>query len=190
MVGPDCVLIRKTKIVIIRQIGQTNRDRSLINTQHHVFQQQRTPVRMILLDNYVQLDYLSSNDKLKNYDKDQDWVLDSFQYHHSVSMYPSMYPNKLKKHCDDKNEKSYKSRSIDSFQFLYGNCFSEQNSATKLILLNTIKLLQEKPCFKISQRKNLQFSKLYVIFGAILQLSKFPTVSQNQARLTGIGYKE
>ena len=28
------------------------------------------PVKVILLDNYVQLDYLGSNDKLKNYDKD------------------------------------------------------------------------------------------------------------------------
>ena len=28
------------------------------------------PVKIILLDNYVQLDYLGSNDILKNYDKD------------------------------------------------------------------------------------------------------------------------
>ena len=28
------------------------------------------PVKVILLDNYVQLDYLGSNDILKNYDKD------------------------------------------------------------------------------------------------------------------------
>ena len=28
------------------------------------------PVKEILLDNYVQLDYLGSNDILKNYDKD------------------------------------------------------------------------------------------------------------------------
>ena len=28
------------------------------------------PIKVILLDNYVQLEYLSSNDMLKNYDKD------------------------------------------------------------------------------------------------------------------------
>ena len=28
------------------------------------------PVKVTLLDNYVPLDYLGSNDKLKNYDKD------------------------------------------------------------------------------------------------------------------------
>ena len=28
------------------------------------------PVKVILLDNYVKLDYLGSNDILKNYDKD------------------------------------------------------------------------------------------------------------------------
>ena len=28
------------------------------------------PVKVTLLDNYVQLDYLGSNNKLKNYDKD------------------------------------------------------------------------------------------------------------------------
>ena len=28
------------------------------------------PIKVTLLDNYVQLDYLGSNDKLKNYDKD------------------------------------------------------------------------------------------------------------------------
>ena len=28
------------------------------------------PVKVTLLDNYVQLDYLGSYDKLKNYDKD------------------------------------------------------------------------------------------------------------------------
>ena len=27
------------------------------------------PIKVILLDNYVQLDYLGSNDILKNYDK-------------------------------------------------------------------------------------------------------------------------
>ena len=27
------------------------------------------PIKVTLLDNYVQLDYLGSNDKLKNYDK-------------------------------------------------------------------------------------------------------------------------
>ena len=28
------------------------------------------PIKVTLLDNYVQLDYLGSNEKLKNYDKD------------------------------------------------------------------------------------------------------------------------
>ena len=52
------------------------------------------PVKVILLDNYVQWDYLGSNGILK-----------------------SMYPYKLDKHYDDKNQKSYQNRPIDSFYF-------------------------------------------------------------------------
>ena len=43
---------------------------------------------------------------------------------------------------------------------------------------------------RLSLRKNLQVSKLYIIFGAILQSLKDPTVPQYWAKLTGIGYKE
>ena len=44
--------------------------------------------------------------------------------------------------------------------------------------------------FQLSLRKNLQFSKLYIIFGTILRLLKAPTVPRYWTKLTGIGYKE
>ena len=47
-----------------------------------------------------------------------------------------------------------------------------------------------KIMFGLSLRKNLQVSKLYIIFGAILRLSKGPTVPRYCAKLTSIGYKE
>ena len=44
--------------------------------------------------------------------------------------------------------------------------------------------------FRLSLWKNLQVSKLYIIFGAIIRLLKDPTVLRCWAKLTGIGYKE
>ena len=44
--------------------------------------------------------------------------------------------------------------------------------------------------FRLRLRKNLQVSKLYIIFGAILQLLKDPTVPRYWAKLTGIGYEK
>ena len=38
--------------------------------------------------------------------------------------------------------------------------------------------------------ENMQFSKLYAIFGAILRLLKVSTAPLFWAKLTGIGYKE
>ena len=38
--------------------------------------------------------------------------------------------------------------------------------------------------------KNLQGSKLYSIFGAVLRLLEVPTVPRYWAKLTGVGYKE
>ena len=44
--------------------------------------------------------------------------------------------------------------------------------------------------FQLRLRKNLQVGKLYIIFGAILRLSKDPIVPRYWAELTGIGNKE
>ena len=52
------------------------------------------------------------------------------------------------------------------------------------------RIITRKIMFWLSLLKNLQVSKLYIIFGAILRLLKVPTVPQYWAKLTGIGYKE
>ena len=52
------------------------------------------------------------------------------------------------------------------------------------------RVITRKIMFQLSLRKNLQVSKLYFIFGAILRLLKVPTVPRYWAKLTGIGYKE
>ena len=44
--------------------------------------------------------------------------------------------------------------------------------------------------FQLSLWKNLQVSKLYIIYGAILWLLEAPTVPQFKAQLTSISYKE
>ena len=51
-----------------------------------------------------------------------------------------MYSYKLDKNYDDKDQKGYKNRIITSFHF----CLREQNHEAKLMLLNTIVLLEEK----------------------------------------------
>ena len=44
--------------------------------------------------------------------------------------------------------------------------------------------------FRLNLRKNLQVSKLYIIFGAMLRLLKVLTVPRYWAKLSGIGSKE
>ena len=46
------------------------------------------------------------------------------------------------------------------------------------------KVITRKIMFRLSLRKNLQVSKLYIIFGAILRLLKAPTVPSYWAKLT------
>ena len=52
------------------------------------------------------------------------------------------------------------------------------------------RVITRKIMFRLSLRKNLQVSKLYIIFGAILRLLKDPTVPRYWAKLTGIVHKE
>ena len=46
------------------------------------------------------------------------------------------------------------------------------------------KVITRKIMFRLSLRKNLQVSKLYIIFGATLRLLKAPTVPSYWAKLT------
>ena len=52
------------------------------------------------------------------------------------------------------------------------------------------KVITRKIMFRLSLQKNLQVSKVYIIFSAILRLLKVPTVPQYWTKLTGIGYKD
>ena len=60
----------------------------------------------------------------------------------------------------------------------------------KINVIEHNRVITRKVMFRLSSRKNLQVSKLYVIFGAILRLLKDPTVPRYWAKLTGIGYKK
>ena len=60
----------------------------------------------------------------------------------------------------------------------------------KINVIEHNRVITRKIMFRLSLRKNLQVSKLYIIFGAILRLLKDPTVPRYWAKLTGIGYKE
>ena len=60
----------------------------------------------------------------------------------------------------------------------------------KINIIEQNRVITRKVMFRLSLRKNLQFNKLYNIFGAILQLLKDPTVPRYWAKLTGIGYKK
>ena len=60
----------------------------------------------------------------------------------------------------------------------------------KIDVIERNRVITRKIKLRLILRKNLQVSKLYIIFGAILQLLKDPTVPQYWARLSGIGYKE
>ena len=60
----------------------------------------------------------------------------------------------------------------------------------KINVIEQIRVIVRKIMFRLSLRKNLQLSKLYIFFGPILRLLKVPTVPRYWAKLTGIGYKE
>ena len=60
----------------------------------------------------------------------------------------------------------------------------------KINVIEYNRVITRKVMFRLSSRKNLQVSKLHIIFGAILRLLKDPTVPRYWAKLTGIGYKE
>ena len=60
----------------------------------------------------------------------------------------------------------------------------------KINVIEHNRVITRRIMFRLSLWKNLQVSKLYIIFGAILRLLKDPTVPQCWAKLTSIGYKE
>ena len=59
----------------------------------------------------------------------------------------------------------------------------------KINVIEHNRVITRKVMFRLSSRKNLQVSKLYVIFGTILRLLKDPTVPRYWAKLTGIVMK-
>ena len=60
----------------------------------------------------------------------------------------------------------------------------------KINVIEHNRVITRKMIFRLSLWKNLQVSKLSLIFGAILRLLKVPTVPRYWAKLTAIGYKE
>ena len=54
----------------------------------------------------------------------------------------------------------------------------------KINVIEHNRVITRKIMFRLSLRKNLQVSKLYIIFGAILRLLKAPTVPSYWAKLT------
>ena len=68
--------------------------------------------------------------------------------------------------------------------------FTRAELRDKINVIEQNKVITIKIMFQLSLRKNLQVSKLYIIFGAILRLLKDPTVPRYWAKLTSIGYKE
>ena len=60
----------------------------------------------------------------------------------------------------------------------------------KTNVIEHIRVIIRKIMFRLSLRKYLQISKMYIIFGTILRLLKVPAVPRYWAELTGIGYKE
>ena len=58
----------------------------------------------------------------------------------------------------------------------------------KINVIEQNRVITRKVMFRLSLQKNLQVSKLYIIFGAILRFLKDPTVPRYWAKLTGIGY--
>ena len=60
----------------------------------------------------------------------------------------------------------------------------------KINVIEHNRIITRKIMFRLSLRKNLQVSKLYIIFDAVIRLLKVPTVPRYWAKLTGIGYRE
>ena len=60
----------------------------------------------------------------------------------------------------------------------------------KINVIEHNRVITKKIIFRLSLRKNLQVSKRYIIFGAILRLLKVPTLPRYWAKLTGTIYKE
>ena len=60
----------------------------------------------------------------------------------------------------------------------------------KTNVIEHIRVIIRKIMFRLSLRKYLQISKMYIIFGTMLRLLKVPAVPRYWAELTGIGYKE
>ena len=60
----------------------------------------------------------------------------------------------------------------------------------KTNVIEHIRVIIRKIMFRLSLRKYLQISIMYIIFGTILRLLKVPAVPRYWAELTGIGYKE
>ena len=60
----------------------------------------------------------------------------------------------------------------------------------KINVVEHNRVITRKIMFRLSLRKNLQVSKLYLIFGAVLRLLKVPTVPRYWSKLTVIGYRE
>ena len=68
--------------------------------------------------------------------------------------------------------------------------FKRVERRDKTNVIEHIRVIIRKIMFRLSLRKYLQISKMYIIFGAILRLLKVPAVPRYWAELTGIGYKE
>ena len=60
----------------------------------------------------------------------------------------------------------------------------------KINVIEHNRVITRRIMFRLSLWKNLQVSKLYIIFGAILRLLKDPTVLRHWAKLTGIACNE
>ena len=68
--------------------------------------------------------------------------------------------------------------------------FKRAELRDKINVVEHNRVVTKKVMFRLSLRKNLQVSKLHIIFVSILRLLKDHTVPQFWAKLTGIGYKE
>ena len=68
-----------------------------------------------------------------------------------------MYPYKLNKHYDDKNQKSYQNRPIDSFYFCM-EIVSESRTQRQNVIEHNRVITARKIMFRLSLRKNLQLT--------------------------------
>ena len=74
--------------------------------------------------------------------------------------------------------------------FFVWKLFTRAELRDKINVIEHNRVITRKIMYQLSLQKNLQVSKLYIIFGAILRLLKDPTVPRYWAKLTSIGYKE